>query len=159
MTDQHLFGLIRRYRRKGVLIDTNLALLYIVGSLDPLLIRSHSRTANFTIDDFDRLSKFVDYFEKKIVTPHVLTETSNLLGKSTELRGVLAGFIRTSTEKHIPSEKIASAPTFLSAGLTDAGILEAAKNKYLLVTDDGPLLGLASSSKVGVVSLSQIRSI
>lgn len=158
--DQHLLlRLLREYRRKGILIDTNLALLYIVGSLDPLLIRSHARTANFTSDDFDRLSRFVDAFEKKVVTPNILTEVGNLLGKMPELRGVFRGFIRKSTEVFLQSGKITETSAFLIVGLTDAGIIEVAKNKYLVVTDDGPLLGLLLSSKVDVVSLSQIRSI
>ena len=157
--DRHLLGLVQKYKRRGILIDTNLALLYIVGSLDSLLIRNHARTSAFSIDDFDRLSRFVDYFEKKIVTPHVLTETSNLLGKSVELRGVFGAFINSAKEIPIPAKSVAATSAFLAAGLTDAGILSVAEKKYLLVTDDGPLLGLSTGAKVDCVSLAQIRSI
>jgi hypothetical protein len=159
MNDQHLLGLLRKYKNKGVVIDTNLALLYIVGSLDRLQIRRHPRTSHFTVDDFERLGKFLKFFKKTVVTPYILAETSNLLGNDPELRGVLGGFVRSTSEVLLDSEKLVSHPAFLAVGLTDAGILEIARKKYLVVTDDGPLLGFAVGLKIDAVSLAQLRII
>jgi len=39
-------------RSKGLLVDTNLLLLYIVGSLNPEKIARHKRTDKFTIEDY-----------------------------------------------------------------------------------------------------------
>lgn len=159
MSKGTLLDLILQYKKKGVLIDTNLALLYIVGTLDPLRIRDHSRTATFTEDDFQKLSKFIDAFDQKVVTPNILTEISNLLGKNEQLRGVLAGFIKWTEEKYIASEVVAETSAYNILGLTDAGIFEIAKDKYLVVTDDGMLEDILRRSGVDVVSLTLIRSI
>ncbi len=79
--NSHLLELIRKYKHKGLLIDTNSALLYLVGSFDPSLIRNHSRTSKYSEDDFDKVSKFIEFFVEMITTPHVLAEISNLLGR------------------------------------------------------------------------------
>lgn len=157
--NHYLLSLIQKYKKKGVLIDTNLALLYIVGSYDTLRLRKHSRTQIFSEDDFDRFSKFVNFFDSKIASPHVLTETGNLLGADDELRGVFASYIASVTEIFLHGKELTASRAFVPFGLTDTGILEIAKNKYLVATDDGPLEGLLRHSGVDVVSMSQIRSI
>ena len=155
----YLHGLMSKYKSKGVLLDTNLALLYVVGSLDSGRIRRHKRTVGFTVDDFERVSKFVDFFDKKIVTPNILTETSNLLGRDKGLLSVLASYIETANEEFFSSKETSVSDGFLYHGLTDAGIAKVAKEKYLVVTDDNRLIPFLYGSKVDVVSLSLIRRI
>ena len=152
-------GLIIKYKSKGILLDTNLALLYVVGSLDSGRIRSHKRTDGFTVDDFERLSKFVGLFDNKIVTPNILTETSNLLGRDKELLKVLSGYIEIANEEFCSSKEVTDSDGFLHYGLTDAGIVEVAKGKYLVVTDDNRLLPFLYGSNVDFVSFSRIRMI
>lgn len=86
--DDYIGSLIGRYRANGLLIDTNLLLLYIVGAYDPGQIEGFSRTEQFDPDDFAVLYSFVQRFDLVVTTPHVLTETSNLLGG-------LSGHVRT----------------------------------------------------------------
>ncbi len=71
--NNYLLGLIQHYKQKGLLIDTNILLLYIVGAVDINLIRNFGRMAEFAENDFYVVSKFVDYFDIKITTPHILT--------------------------------------------------------------------------------------
>jgi len=157
--NDYLLKLIQKYKNKGILVDTNIFLLYIVGSFDIYLIRNHSRTANFTEDDFDRVSKFIDAFDIKITTPHVLTEVSDLLGNKKELQFALRKYIEIMKEKFLESKQIAGTKTFLQFDLADAAIGETAKDSYLVVTDDNPLFGYLTNQKIDVVNLDQITMI
>jgi hypothetical protein len=41
------------YRNRWLLIDTNLLLLYVVGTADRRIVQRHKRTRQFAPDDFD----------------------------------------------------------------------------------------------------------
>lgn len=114
--------------KKGLLVDTNILLLYIVGTVDIDLIRNFSRTANFSENDFYIVSKFIDIFDIKITTPHILTEISDLLGNKRELQIALGKYIELMEEKFLQSKQIAKTKTFLQFGLADTAITETAKN-------------------------------
>ena len=157
--NNYLLELVQKYRNKGLLIDTNLILLYIVGSFDISLIRHFSRTSAFTESDFERVSKFVDYFNVKITTPHIVTEVSNLIGRRVELKQFLSAFIETSNEVFQESIKICKHDIFFNFGLTDAAIAETAKDSYIVLTDDGRLVDFLIRSKIDAVSLEDIRRI
>lgn len=152
-----MFETIRKYREKGLLVDTNILLLYIVGSLDIELIRNFSRTAYFTTDDFSAISELLDFFEVKITTPHILTEVSNLIGNKKNLRTVLKKYIELTREKFTASLETAQSDGFINFGLTDAAILNTAKNSFLIVTDDKPLFGYLTNQGIDAVSLDQLR--
>ena len=157
--NSHLLALIRKYRNRGILIDTNIALLYLVGSVDLSLVRNHSRTSKYSEDDFERVSKFVESFVERITTPHILTEISNLLGKRNDFFSALRGYIIQAEEVHLTGKALAGSSAFFDFGLTDSAIFETAIGHYLVVTDDGPLYGFLESKKVDVVSLNQLRMI
>ena len=75
--------LIDRFCSRGVLIDTNLLLLYVVGRYDDGIIRrgAFSRLAAYSIDDYGLLVGLMSLFDKYVTTPHVLAEVSNWIGK------------------------------------------------------------------------------
>ena len=157
--NDYLLKLIQKYRQKGILIDTNLVLLYIVGSIDILRIREFSRTAMFTANDFYKVSKFIDYFDLKITTPHVLTEVSNLIGNRQNLPTLLQTYIEKSKEIFLESSEVSKRNAFFNFGLADTAITETAKGSYLVLTDDRPLYGFLINSQIDVVSLDLIRMI
>lgn len=157
--NDYLLKLFQKYKNKGILVDTNIFLLYVVGSIDINLIRNHSRTAKFTEEDFNRVSKFIAAFDIKITTPHILTEVSDLLGNNPKLQIALRKYIEIMKEKFLQSRQIAETKTFLQFGLADAAISETAKDSYLVVTDDNPLFGYLTNQKIDAVSLDQIRMI
>ena len=157
--NNYLLQLIQKYRQKGILIDTNLVLLYIVGSIDILQIREFSRTAMFTANDFYKVSKFIDYFDLKITTPHVLTEVSNLIGNRQNLPTLLQTYIEKSKEIFLESSEVSKRNAFFNFGLADTAITETAKGSYLVLTDDRPLYGFLINSQIDVVSLDLIRMI
>jgi rRNA-processing protein FCF1 len=155
----NLVQLISRYRERGILIDTNLLLLFVIGSLDPSLIPKIARTANYTFNDFQIVSKFVDFFSTKVTTPHVLTETSNLIGHRINVRTALHSYIFLAEEKYERSLALAADERFASFGLADMAVIECARNNHLVFTDDRPLFGLLQSNGLPSVDLATLRRI
>jgi hypothetical protein len=156
--------LISRYRHKGLLIDTNLLLLYFVGKLDAERIPRFKRTMAFTIEEFILLAKFFNMFDKVITTPNVLTEVSNLLGGLPEqLHSAFFNDFATRLphlEEHYTSSATISASAHFSRfGLTDCGIVELVKDNYLVLTDDLPLAGYLENRNIDVINFNHLRSI
>ena len=53
--NQLLPNLISKYARKGLFIDTNILLLFFVGTIEKNLISNFKKTENFIIEDYDLL--------------------------------------------------------------------------------------------------------
>jgi hypothetical protein len=63
---------------KGIIVDTNLFLLYPAGLHDLSTIKKVKSTKNFSEKSFDFLHNILGNYEQIITTPHILTEFSNL---------------------------------------------------------------------------------
>ena len=157
--NDYLLKLIQKYKKKGLLIDTNIVLLYLVGSVDIFLIRNFKRTANFDENDFEKVSKFVEYFDIKITTPHILTEVSNLIDNRQDLQLVLKIYIEKAEEIFLESSMLSKDQSFLTFGLADTAVINTAKDSYLILTDDRPLYGFLINSQIDTVNLDQLRNI
>jgi hypothetical protein len=155
--NDNLRRLVQKYRKRGLLIDTNLLLLYIIGSFNIELIREFRRTSHFTIDDFYLISDFIELFESKITTPHILTEVSNLIGNKPNLKALLKIYISNSDEKSQESIKVVQNDAFIKFGITDAAIIEVSKNSHLVMTDDNPFYGLLVNKGMDTVNLDELR--
>ena len=68
----------------GLLIDTNLLVLLVVGNVNPGLIAKHRRLDGYTFGDYEALIDLVNLVDRVILTPNTLTEASNLLGQHGE---------------------------------------------------------------------------
>lgn len=155
----YLLTLMNKYRSKGILIDANILLLYIVGSIDVELIGRFGRTANkFIEDDFYFAAKFIEYFEVRLTTPHILTEVSNLIGGRTDLQAALRLSLAQMNEEFVPGAEIRDSTAFVNFGLTDSAIAELAKDSYLVFTDDNPLYGYLTATGIEAVNLNQIKN-
>ncbi|SRR5712692_1955870 len=154
---------LTRYVGGDVLVDTNILLLYIVGLLDPSVIPRFKRTKIFTVEDFDELNYLLKRFRAVLTTPNILTEVSNLGGQLAEpLRSgfftILARAIPLFTEQHIDSRRASQIDRFITCGLTDAAILEAASRDILVVTDDFRLAGFLRGRGAAVINFNNIRT-
>jgi hypothetical protein len=133
---------IRQARR--VLLDTNLLLLYLVGSCAPDWILRHKRTASYRIDEFKLLCAILSWVRILVVTPNIMTETSNLarqIGdpeRRSEIMKRLAMISQHSDERYVESANLAAAfpRQFLRLGVTDAGIIDLCKQGFVVLTDD-----------------------
>jgi rRNA-processing protein FCF1 len=164
MNSRLLIRQIQRYRSRHVLIDTNLLLLFFIGSLRPDLISSFNRTSIYSPDDFDLLETIFRYFKKVATTPHILTEVSNLMGQCheplrSELRAFLAHAIQSWKETQSPSRTLTQAAYFIKFGLTDTAIADLPMSSYFVLTDDRSLAGFLESRKTGVLHFSDLRDL
>jgi hypothetical protein len=158
--NSHIKFLIQKYRSKGILLDTNLLLLYIVGSLDIEYIAKFKRTTQYTTDDFDIVADFLRLFSHTIVTPHILTEVSDFIDNRAMLQALLKIFIeKEAEEKFTASKEIIQTQGFIEFGLADTATIYTGKDSFLIFTDDNPLYGFLSNSKIDTVSLDQLRLI
>ena len=69
MPDLDAGALIAKHRSKGVLVDANLLVLFLVGAVNEKRILDFKRTQDFTIEDFELLRRLIDWFGKLIATP------------------------------------------------------------------------------------------
>lgn len=159
---EYLDELVSRYRGKGLLVDTNILLLYVVGIYDPNRIQKFKRTMAFTVDEFDFLRRFFKFFEKLVTTPNILTEVSNLSGQlpdilKRDLFGQLARLIPSFQETYSSSSMVSSLTHFGRLGLTDSGIVDLAKDRYLVLTDDFRLAGHLQKEGIDVINFNYLR--
>ena len=129
-----------------VFIDTNLIVLLVVGSVDRRLINTHRRTRTFQSEDYDRLVNMIGPNRRVLVTPNVLTEASNLLKNSQDIRFLekLRELIECSQEIVVTSTTAARNKGFIRLGLTDASLLEVVSAERPLITVDLALFTAAS---------------
>lgn len=166
MTGTDFDNLVSRYSRKGVLLDSNLLLLYFVGSYDPERIGSFKRTYSqgYTVDDFELLCRLLGLFGTIVTTPNIVTEVGSL---SNQLRGdekpiyyaVFAKFISAMAEYYTESRQICALEQFRHFGLTDSGIINLARGNYLVLTDDGRLVGYLQNVGIDVINFNHLRSL
>ena len=154
--------MLARYRNKGLLIDTGLLLLLIVGILDPSRITRFKRTQTFSVEDYDLLKKIVNLFAKLATTPNILTEVSNLLRQlPTESRHdfsrVFTNAIEQVEEHYQPSRELARRSHFPVFGLTDSSIIDSCKGKYLVLTDDLPLSAYLTNLGLDAINFNHLR--
>jgi hypothetical protein len=150
------------YRNRGILIDTNILLLLFVGLVNRDRISQFNRTEKFLPEDFDLLVRIIEHFQKVITTPNVLTELSSLINQlgepeRSQCYTVFTQQMNLLDEFYLESQEISQLERFPKFGLTDLGILQLAKGKYLVLTDDLRFTSYLQSMEVDVVNFNNIR--
>lgn len=133
-------ALIKKHRLNGLLIDTNLLLLLVVGIYDRRRIEGFKRTAVYTQGDFQRLGSLMNQFEALWTTPNILTEVDNL-GRQLPAREWF-GFSNSlkqlglkMREEAVASNEAMERKFFNRLGLADS-ITLSVKQSFLLISDD-----------------------
>ena len=161
--NSHVDFLIDRYKAKGILIDANLALLYLVGSYDTRLIGDgkYNKLSKYIFEDYKILVRLKKLFKTAVTTPHVLTEVSNLTNdlpeqtKSECLKKFYETFVEIE-ELAIPSLDAAQRPEFHFLGLTDSAVA-LVSDQYLIVTDDARLVKKLNESNLEALNFNHLR--
>lgn len=163
---REIFELIRQYARRGVLVDTNILLLYFVGMVRQERIAQFGRTEQFTPKDFDLLLTFLSNFSTVATTPGILTEVSSFINQLREpdrsaCYAILALEISALQESYIPSQNVVSTDWYFAEfGLTDCGIAEVAKrHQYLVLTEDSKVANFLRLQQIDVISFKDLRLI
>ena len=127
---------------RSILLDSNLLVLQIVGSLDRTLIGRHKRTRAFTEEDFVLLTRLLEGKTAIVTTPNILTEVSNLLlsGRKDRRDEALMGFLRQLVElldeQYVQSETASALDCFSRLGLTDSALVTGCDGGTVLLTTD-----------------------
>lgn len=155
-------SLFARYRQKGILIDTNILLLYFVGSVNRERITRFNRTEQFVLEDYDLLVQILEYFQKVVITPNILTEVNSLANQLGEPErsqcfSIIAQAISGLEEFYIESKVIATNERFTKFGLTDCSILNLARYQYLVLTDDLKLAVYLQKEGIDTINFNNIR--
>ena len=153
----------QRYRQAGIMVDTNILLLFFIGAFDQNLIPRFKRTRQFSVEDYATLISILDLFDRIATTPHILTEVSNLSGQlgepaRSEYFKKFSSDITLLEEENVASRDVAQMQEFVKFGLTDTGIIHLTKGKYLVLTDDFRLSQYLQSAGVDVVNFNHIRT-
>jgi hypothetical protein len=158
--------LVSRYRRSGVVVDTNILLLYFMGRFAPDQITRFKRTASlFNTEDFALLVVLLDQFERLLTTPTILAEVSNLSASLGEpLRTTyfekLKKEISLLEEHFTRSTDAVESECFIRLGLTDAAIHALARqNANLVLTADFDLYYFLLSKELDVINFNHLRPI
>jgi len=146
-----------------ILIDSNALIVFLVGVIDPRLLKNHKRTSIYEEEDFNDLVAVIGDLKKVIVLPNVWTEVDNLLNdfrghyKDTYV-GEITKTIKATTEKFLASENATQSPSFFDLGLTDSLILEYSKKCQMLITSDSQLSDYAIANDITVYDLVKNRN-
>ena len=156
--------LVSAYSRKGLLVDSNLLLLYFVGAYDPARISTFKGTNSrgFSEGDFDLLLRLIALFDKIVTTPNILTEVSNLSSqlRKDEKRTYYVDFakhVSLFAEHYSESKDICALQHFKDFALTDSGIINLARGSFLVLTDDGPLFGYLQNVGIDAINFNHVR--
>jgi rRNA-processing protein FCF1 len=149
--------------RKSVAVDTNLLLLLIVGKSDRRYIKSHKKTKSYNLDDFDLLLRILSKYQKIIITPNVLTETSNLASHINDesakeaIFRTLAALISRYDEQYVISKDASLRREFIRLGLSDSALLEVNKAGVVMLTADRDLHLAAEKAGYKSINFNHIR--
>jgi hypothetical protein len=150
--------LIGEYRRRGLVLDANLLLLFVVGLRSAKRVERNSRLrGDYTPNDAELLFRFCELFDRIVTTPHILTETCDLL-RDRDDRIQLGLMIRAWREEFLPSLEVVEQPAFAYLGLADTAILDLA-GKYLILSDDGQLVTEVLTRQGGALEFAWVRAI
>jgi hypothetical protein len=154
--------MIRRHSRSGVALDTNLLLPLWIGSYQRALLTKFKRTRKYS-QSYDLLAALIKPVSRLLITPHVVTEVSNLAGQLGEglcqsFRQQVARIIPQCCEHSVASAKLVSDSLFPRLGLTDVALTELAGQNVLVLTDDLPLYLELMKQKHPVINFTHVLS-
>lgn len=165
LSDEEAF--LRACSRKGLLIDTNLLILLLIGRHNINEISSCSRTRNYTSKDYLFIETVLASTKARIIlTPHSLAEIANLtfdkLFYGENLRQYFVHVVAALTEadeRFIEKEILLAEDNLLKFGFTDMANALVARDGCAVLTEDGELYGYMAGSGYPVMNLNMIRAI
>jgi predicted nucleic acid-binding protein len=146
-----------------LLIDTNLLVLFAVGSVNRSRIGTFKRTRKYTIADFELLLRVLGQWKSLYTVAHILAEVSNLTDlpgpEGPQIRALLKQTIFSLTEAEMTSARATEDPAYQGLGLVDAAIAAVAReHQCTVLTDDLDLYLLLQRDKLEVVNFTHLRA-
>jgi len=157
--------LIQRYSKKGVLIDTNIMLFYLLGVYDIRFAEEYKRTRMYDANDFTWLVRFLGNFERIYITPQILAELWNFIEKipGKKLFECVSSSVSTLlevTENYVEKDEILTKDYTSYIGATDASIICSAKHiDCLILTDDLRAYSHFLANEVASININHLREL
>lgn len=166
MTSEEQF--FEQHAGKTILLDSNLLLVLLTGSVGTHLFGRFKRVNEYSVD-YEFLIELVRHFRVLETTPHILTEVSNLAGTlSDQYRDDwfenLAAWIKTDQgntgfrENYIAAKELVNDREFIEFGITDSAIAKLGP-EVLVLTDDYRLSGTLRKNGIAVFNFRELRAI
>jgi hypothetical protein len=157
-------ALIEKHRGKGVLVDTNLLVLLLVGTVNTKRIRDFKRTQDFTVEDFHTLKHLVAWFGTPLVaTPHILSQVSDLTDLPGRERTVICQLFKYTIEvvyeTYDTAKLLVQHPLFERFGLGDASIAAACARDVVVLTADVQLQLALGLSGLDAINFNHVRGL
>lgn len=164
--NDELTAFVKRHSKQGILLDTNVLLLFIIAKHQPTMI-GKKRLEKYGEDDGKLLVNYINKFSRILTTPHVLAETSNLVRQivkgslGTDLSTILHPLFCLSNHNSFKQFTVngnrIDSKLFGKLGLTDSGLATLVPDKILLLTDDLNLYVAASMLKGDAINFTHMR--
>ncbi|OHD62188.1 MAG: hypothetical protein A2014_01345 [Spirochaetes bacterium GWF1_49_6] len=145
------------------ILDTNLFILLLIGLYNPDAIKVNKRTSKYSIEDFESLRSFLLTVKKIFITPHILTEVSNLTdrigGKDVyNYFEIFKSVAKSHFEIYTPKDKLLDSQLLPRIGITDTSLYFAAKEtNSIIITDDEECAPYLESHDCEILCLSAIQ--
>lgn len=137
---------------REVALDTNVFLLFLVGQVNPNQISRNKLLQKFVPSDYELLCRLIAPFDRIVVTPGCLTETTNLLDHNRLSREAYFPRLKALLhmpdavrEEYVPSSRATEQPSFMWLGVTDATYVDIARQGIPVITADFDLYLQVSS--------------
>jgi hypothetical protein len=149
---------------KQILFDTNLFIVFIIGSIDINLIPKVKRLASYSIDDYNLLSNIIKNSETLVVTNSIVTETCNLLDSLNnnydyKIFKIICELLKKTKDKTNNMIEILNNPAFSKFGFTDAEVNHLSNEGCIVFTDDSKLYYFMSNQGKKVYNINHIRQL
>ena len=155
--------LVDKFAGRGVLIDTNLLLLFAIGSYDKEIIDrgDFNRLSAYTLEDFNLLRGLMSLFRQCVTTAHVLSEVSNWIGYMPREQEIdcLKNFqkaFKAFVELQVDSLATSTHARFCFLGLTDTAMALVA-DQFLIVTDDARFVAHLNEMGLEALNINHLR--
>lgn len=138
------------------LLDTNVLILLILGRADLAHFGKHKRLDIFDRDDLTNLETTLRDATGFVTLPYIMAEFSNLINISkASISAVVMfeRFISQAEELDCRSEDIIQNPYFRRLGLTDAAIIQLARDRLHVVTVDNVLCNVLLDKGIMAINL------
>ncbi len=156
-------------RPDGIIVDTDVLHLLLVGLFDPKEIESCSLLQdggkNFKEEDFKLALDIVSRFKKVVITPHILAELSNqskqaFHGAKFELYfQSLIGYLKNTEEDHVTLDSLLQIDLKIIEryGFTDSAIFELARTTGMPIFTDDTKLHIFLENHVPIIKFGHLR--
>jgi rRNA-processing protein FCF1 len=144
-----------------IVVDANLLLLLLIGTVNKDYIEKFKRTSMYTKNDYNLLVEILKNYSKIITTPNILTEVNNFTKQAQKpnkndvivcfSKWLSSGFIE---EEFIESRVVCNDQSFFYLGLTDTSIIKLSKERLGVITKDKHLFLELDRRQIPVINFS-----